>query len=193
MVPNDGKSIVFSQQTSIYRPGKSHRLMGQSRKWKKYYRNYADLIYISYYLYVYIWIKCKTHLCSFVTNVQGRIMYKWIAIQCYLLCLKVNCRKNNLASWSAKLVAESASHAQISSYNSLSYKIHFLHDPGKRLMYSYSHKEKCTRLLTNCWQKIILTALFCTLCKTIILKMEKKQTRCDIYNCVSLHYIFILK
>ena len=67
------------------------------------------------------------------------------------------------------------------------------YNPGKRLMYSYSHKEKCTRLLTNCWQKIILTALFCTLCKTIILKMEKKQTRCDIYNCVSLHYFFILK
>ena len=134
-------SIIFLQHTNIYRPGKSHRLMGQSRKWKKYYRNYADLIYISYYLYVYIWIKCKTHLCSFVTNVQGRIMYKWIAIWCYLLCLKVNCRKNNWAGRSAaKLVAESASHAQISSYNSLSYKIHF---------YMIRAKDWCIRIHTK--------------------------------------------
>ena len=64
----------------------------------------------------------------------------------------MNCRKNNLASRSAKLVAESAMPiAQISSYNSLSYKIHFLHDPGKRLMYSYSHKvhKIINKLLTK--------------------------------------------
>ena len=72
-------------------------------------------------------------------------------LQFNVICCALNCRKNNLAGRSAKLVAESAMPiAQISSYNSLSYEIHFLHDPGKRLMYSYSQKEKCTRLLTNC-------------------------------------------